>query len=251
MTAMNGKPCKKPSSTTTTIPHSVFAAIAQTKSSPETIAALLNDAEAIHSSLPRHGNAKRAYPFWKICKTCSQPFPCQTREQAVRNRHCSRKCTPKVPGKKKPLAQRKGKTVVCARCGTKFWRPDAWLRKVNQAYCSPHCRAVAVTGPILVANKFDRTGMKFPGTGLKGKMNPAWKGGVTYFRKHGNYKPIKYVRCPVEFLPMARKDGYVMEHRLIVAREIGRCLLRSEVVHHRNHDPQDNSLSNLELFASN
>lgn len=50
---------------------------------------------------------------------------------------------------------------------------------------------------------------------------------------------------------MARKDGYIMEHRLIVARALGRYLKQSEVVHHRNHDPQDNSMSNLELFASN
>jgi len=42
-----------------------------------------------------------------------------------------------------------------------------------------------------------------------------------------------------------------MEHRLFVARAMGRSLLRSEVVHHRNHDPQDNRLENLELFASN
>jgi hypothetical protein len=84
-----------------------------------------------------------------------------------------------------------------------------------------------------------------------GKDNPAWKGGVTYWRKKGNYKPIKYVRCPPEFLPMARKDGYIMEHRLIVAQMIGRCLTREEVVHHRNHDPHDNSMENLELFPNN
>jgi len=88
-------------------------------------------------------------------------------------------------------------------------------------------------------------------TKMTGAGNPAWKGGVTYFHKRGNYKPIKYVQCPAEFLPMARLDGYVMEHRLFVARAMGRCLLRSEVVHHRNHDPQDNRLENLELFASN
>jgi len=86
---------------------------------------------------------------------------------------------------------------------------------------------------------------------MRGQSNPAWKGGVTYFRKHGNYKPVKYVRCPLEFMAMARKDGYVMEHRLFVAQAIGRPLTRTEVVHHRNHDPQDNRLENLELFASN
>jgi hypothetical protein len=41
-------------------------------------------------------------------------------------------------------------------------------------------------------------------------MNPAWKGGVTYFKTHGNYIGVKYVRCPEEYLVMARKDGYVM-----------------------------------------
>jgi hypothetical protein len=105
----------------------------------------------------------------------------------------------------------------------------------------------------LTANKFDRSGMKFPGTGLAGASNPAWKGGVTYFKRKGKYanQSIKYVRCPAEFLPMARKDGYVMEHRLNVAMAIGRPLTRAECVHHKNHDATDNSLANLELFASN
>jgi hypothetical protein len=86
---------------------------------------------------------------------------------------------------------------------------------------------------------------------MTGDTNPAWKGGVTYFRKHGNYAPIKYVRCPQAFLPMARKDGYIMEHRLIVARLLGRCLKRSEVVHHKDHDPTNNDPANLMLFSSN
>jgi hypothetical protein len=86
---------------------------------------------------------------------------------------------------------------------------------------------------------------------MSGPLNPAWKGGVTSFKKHGAYKGVQYLRCPPEFLPMARKDGYVMEHRLVVARILGRCLLRSEVVHHENHDPQDNRPENLALFSSN
>ncbi|OHD23895.1 MAG: hypothetical protein A2Y38_20335 [Spirochaetes bacterium GWB1_59_5] len=86
---------------------------------------------------------------------------------------------------------------------------------------------------------------------MSGSNNPAWKGGATYKRNKGNYVGPKYVRCPVEFLPMARKDGYVMEHRLVAATAIGRCLVRAEAVHHVDHDTRNNAPSNLMLFASN
>ena len=88
---------------------------------------------------------------------------------------------------------------------------------------------------------------------MTGPNNPAWKGGLTYFKRKGKYvnQSIKYVRCPLKFAAMARKDGYVMEHRLLVAAAMGRPLLRSECVHHSNHDATDNRLENLMLFASN
>ena len=68
---------------------------------------------------------------------------------------------------------------------------------------------------------------------------------------HGNYKGAKDVRCPKEFASMAKKNGYVGEHRLVVAQALGRPLLRTEVVHHINHDPLDNRLENLMLFKTN
>jgi hypothetical protein len=86
---------------------------------------------------------------------------------------------------------------------------------------------------------------------MTGARNPAWKGGVTFVHRHGNYGATKYVRCPVDFLAMARADGYVMEHRLLVAQAIGRPLTRAETVHHEDHNPTNNALSNLVLFASN
>lgn len=243
---------------TTMIPPTVFAQIIQTNSSPETIAALLNEAERSYSSLQKkpHGNAKRVYPFWKICQTCSRPFPCQTRAQVARNRYCSLACAPKNPGRPKPLSERRGRWVTCAVCGKALWKPDAWLRKVKTPTCSRHCNGMLRGAEWAKHAHKGRAAWTAESKAsysqkMSGEGNPAWKGGVTYFRKHGNYKPIKYVRCPPEFMPMARKDGYVMEHRLLVAQAMGRCLLRSEVVHHKDHDPANRALGNLALFASN
>lgn len=81
--------------------------------------------------------------------------------------------------------------------------------------------------------------------------NPAWKGGVTYKRPHGNYKGVTYVRAPDWAKPMARKDGYIMQHRLVMAQMCGFMLTREEVVNHKDHNPANNSPSNLELWPTN
>ncbi len=88
-------------------------------------------------------------------------------------------------------------------------------------------------------------------TSMSGELNPAWKGGVTLKRAKGNYKGVRYVRCPKEFTAMARKDGYVMEHRLVMAQWVGRPLRRIEVVNHIDHNPANNLRENLELYPTN
>lgn len=108
-------------------------------------------------------------------------------------------------------------------------------------FCSKGCRNKA----------HPNCGPRGPNPNLAGPKNPAWKGGVTFKRNKGNYIGPKYVRCPREFMEMARKDGYVMEHRLEMAKHLGRCLTRREVVHHINHRTRDNRIENLMLFPDN
>ena len=57
------------------------------------------------------------------------------------------------------------------------------------------------------------------------------------------------VRCPYEFSSMANSDGYVFEHRLVMARYIGRPLKRNECVHHIDGCTQNNDISNLQMMT--
>lgn len=137
-------------------------------------------------------------------------------------------------------APRRRPNAVCQVCSTAMYRRPKELREGRGRYCSRACRNRAHPLP---------DGRNLPT--MYGADNPAWKGGVTYKRPKGNYVGPRYVRCPADLLCMARSDGYVMEHRLVMARRIGRPLLRSEVVNHINHDPRDNRPENLELYPSN
>lgn len=242
---------------TTAIPLSVFSQIVQTNSSPETTAALLNEAEASHSKLRKHLNSKRVYPFWKTCQVCLNPFPCLTKEQATRNKMCSKAC---LVARIKEVRATETREVThlaevkCAVCGKAILRRKD--RLAGMSVCSYQCGGV-LRGQEWGKHAYKAAAAMTPAgriarkQKISGANNPAWKGGVTYFRKHGNYGAVKYVRCPLEYLGMARKDSYVMEHRLIVAQAMGRLLSRLEVVHHKDHNPKNNALNNLQLFANN
>ena len=56
------------------------------------------------------------------------------------------------------------------------------------------------------------------------------------------------IRVPVNEYPKLRVP-WVLQHRQVMERHLGRKLLSSESVHHKNGDKKDNRLVNLELWT--
>lgn len=82
--------------------------------------------------------------------------------------------------------------------------------------------------------------------GYNCEKNGKWKGG----RKISRCGYIEILLAPDDpYIKMARKSRYVLEHRLIMARALGRCLEEYEIVHHRDSNPNNNNLGNLVLIG--
>lgn len=199
------------------------------------------------------GLARRTLPTEKTCQWCGKRWEPKTRFQAARSKTCSRKCGAKLARQTSPTPKKP--RPICQSCGQRF-EPKSNTGISRAKYCSYQCAGTAKSQDpkmrahlkAIANNGKDK---KRPGKGMGGEKNPAWKGGVTYRRGKGNYRGPKYVRCPQEYLPMARKDGYIMEHRLVMAKYLKRLLVRTEVVHHIDHDPRNNMIENLQLYSSN
>lgn len=104
--------------------------------------------------------------------------------------------------------------TLCPTCGELFEHWPSWKAR----YCSMDC---------------------YP---KSGENNPKWRGG---FLINDGYKYIYNPRHPD-----ATKTGYVLEHRLVMEKVIGRRLEQDELVHHLNHNRLDNRPENLHLCSN-
>lgn len=115
---------------------------------------------------------------------------------------------------------------ACEICGKERWV----LLRNKQPICT-HCNRCA--------------GIK---RGRSGQANYNWRGGIT--KDKAGYILVRVF--PNDFFySMSNNKGYIREHRLIVARHLGRCLHRWEIVHHKNGIKDDNRIENLQLVTDN
>ncbi len=92
---------------------------------------------------------------------------------------------------------------ACAMCGK-----ERWVQIIRGIPTTTLCHLCSITG----------------------SNGPGWKGGRR-IDSHG-YISI-YLYSDDFFYPMARKSHAVYEHRLVVAKVLGRCLHSWEIVHHK------------------
>ena len=111
---------------------------------------------------------------------------------------------------------------TCPTCGIDF--P---VYKHGRKFCSRECQGVDLSSRQLGAN------------------NHKYKNGE-YVTNHTGGGYIKEL-CPDH--PCADASGYVLQHRLVMGRMIGRHLERHERVHHKNGRRDDNRIENLELWT--
>lgn len=130
----------------------------------------------------------------------------------------------------------------------KKYQDKKWLRekycreKLSVSEIAKKC-GVAITTISRWAARFKIRKIRPYKGSRKGPQNPYWGGG-RYKDHHTGYILVYNPRHP-----FCNKRGYVLEHRLIMEKFIGRCLRPNEIVHHKNKIKDDNRIENLEVVV--
>lgn len=140
----------------------------------------------------------------------------------------------------------------CLVCGTRFVVKNRPSRPRGHRYCSRTCAGLAKR--TRQARDCERCGQSFlpakPKARFCSRKCSSWLGVQARENARGWYQdPKGYILVRAVGHPMASREGYVMQHRLVMAKHLGRMLTRGEVVHHLNRVKDDNRIENLVLMS--
>lgn len=126
--------------------------------------------------------------------------------------------------------------INCKKCSKEIKTYPSRIGR--KKYCSHRCRALDNPAVNFVKGH----------AGFGPKVGEVTKKGIliTGIYKHA----LGYIHIHSPDHPDKDCRNYVPEHRLVMEKHIGRRLLKSEVVHHKNSIKSDNRMENLELYKS-
>lgn len=180
------------------------------------------------------GYKGRAKLIWCVCPDCQKPRWQPIRLQNIRCWSCAAQYRARqdnpisyISGEPKVGDTALAKTLGYSERGIRYY--DAcpkcgighWVRKQNRnSYC-------VKCSPKPIKNK-----------------HPRWSGGKIMKRGY----IFVHIKENDPMYSMTR-NGWVLEHRLVMARSLNRVLTDDEVVHHKNGIKSDNRLDNLKLLT--
>ena len=131
------------------------------------------------------------------------------------------------------MSDRRTLAVICEACGIELRRTPASIKRSKHIFCED-CAKEYNRKRMSDWNKKNNGKAWHIASHLRGKNHPNYKG--------ISKRPDGYLRILVE------TNNRQLYHRYLMEKKLGRKLLSKEVVHHKDRNPSNNSINNLELF---